>query len=156
MSHPALGAYGKNVLMGEIAGTIAASILNATLSSTAAAVLKTIIGIGAGYYGLQRTDPTGVMIYQAGVRLLTSVVEQLSYPSESRRITYDVAKKRPFYLRLDEWQTIGVQKEQLSTPPQSVHRVVVREVSPPPPPPQQVVVKEVPVQEQKQSGVVEL
>ena len=105
MSHPELGRYGKSVLYGELAGTIGASILNATLSPVAAAVLKTVAGIGLGWYGMQRLDETGVTAYQAGVRLLTSVVEQLSYPRESRAVMEDVQSKNPFYLRIDEWKT---------------------------------------------------
>ena len=104
MSHPELGRYGKSVLYGELAGTIGASILNATLSPVAAAVLKTVAGIGLGWYGMQRLDETGVTAYQAGVRLLTSVVEQLSYPKESETILEDVQSKKPFYLRIDEWK----------------------------------------------------
>jgi hypothetical protein len=129
MSHPELGRYGKSVLYGELAGTIGASILNATLSPVAAAVLKTIAGIGLGWYGLQRLDETGVTAYQAGVRLLTSVVEQLSYPHESSAIISDVQSKNPFYLRIDEWKTTGAKSATsvaYNPPPApTVSRVVV-------------------------------
>jgi hypothetical protein len=136
MSHPELGRYGKPVLYGELAGTIGASILNATLSSTAAAVLKTLVGIGLGWYGLNRLDETGVMAHQAGVRLLTSVVEQLSYPRESRVMMEDVQSKRPFYLRIDEWKsaTTSAKSATHSPPPApAVSRVVVSQTYVPQP-----------------------
>ncbi|MFZ8812195.1 MAG: hypothetical protein ACO2PN_29350 [Pyrobaculum sp.] len=136
MSHPELGRYGKSVLYGELAGTIGASILNATLSPTAAAVLKTVAGIALGWYGLQRLDENGVTTYQAGVRLLTSVVEQLSYPRESRAIMEDVQSKKPFYLRADEWKsaTTGAKSVAYSPPPAStVSRVVMSQTYVPQP-----------------------
>jgi hypothetical protein len=129
MSHPELGRYGKSVLYGELAGTIGASVLNATLSPVAAAVLKTVAGIGLGWYGMQRLDETGVTAYQAGVRLLTSVVEQLSYPHESGAVMEDVQSKNPFYLRIDEWKTTSAKPATSATynppPPPAVTRVVV-------------------------------
>jgi hypothetical protein len=127
MSHPELGRYGKSVLYGELAGTIGASILNATLSPVAAAVLKTIAGIGLGWYGLNRLDETGVTAYQAGVRMLTSVVEQLSYPHESRAVMEDVQSKKPFYLRIDEWKGVATSAKSVTaySPPPAVSRVVV-------------------------------
>ena len=125
--HPELGRYGKPVLYGELAGTIGAAVLNSIFSPTAAAVLKTIAGIALGYYGLQRLDENGVIAYQAGVRLLTSVVEQLSYPKESRAIIEDVQSQRPFYLRIDEWKhvTTGVKSTHNPHPAPAVSRVVV-------------------------------
>ena len=131
MSHPELGRYGRSVLYGELAGTIGASILNGLFSPVAAAVLKTVAGIGLGWYGMQRLDETGVVAYQAGVRLLTSVVEQLSYPSESKAILEDVQLGKPFYLRIDEWKnaTSGAKSATgtaYSPPPApAVSRVVV-------------------------------
>jgi sulfite exporter TauE/SafE len=104
--HPELGRYGKPVLYGELAGTIGAAVMNSIFSPVAAAVLKTITGIALGWYGLQRLDENGVIAYQAGVRLLTSVVEQLSYPSESKAIIEDVQLKKPFYLRVNEWKDV--------------------------------------------------
>ena len=124
MSHPELGRYGKSVLYGELAGTIGASILNATLSPVAAAVLKTIAGIGLGWYGLNRLDEMGVTAYQAGVRMLTSVAEQLSYPHESKAIMEDVQLKRPFYLRIDEWATSAKSATSAAPPAPAVSRVV--------------------------------
>jgi len=140
MSHPELGRYGKSVLYGELAGTIGASVLNATLSPVAAAVLKTIAGIGLGWYGLQRLDETGVTTYQAGVRLLTSVVEQLSYPHESRAVMEDVQSKKPFYLRVDEWKTAKPATSTAYSPPPApvVTRVVVSQTYVPQPTQQQV------------------
>ena len=129
MSHPELGRYGKSILYGELAGTIGASILNATLSPVAAAVLKTVAGIGLGWYGLNRLDETGVTAYQAGVRMLTSVVEQLSYPHESRAVMEDVQSNKPFYLRIDEWKGVATSAKPATsiayTPPPAVSRVVV-------------------------------
>jgi hypothetical protein len=134
MSHPELGRYGKSVLYGELAGTIGASLLNATLSPVAAAVLKTIAGIGLGWYGMQRLDETGVTAYQAGVRLLTSVVEQLSYPHESSAIMEDVQSKKPFYLRIDEWKTASAKPVAYSPPPApAATRVVVSQTYVPQP-----------------------
>jgi hypothetical protein len=131
MSHPELGRYGKSVLYGELAGTIGASILNATFSPVAAAVLKTVAGIALGWYGLHKLDENGVLAYQAGVRLLTSVVEQLSYPSESKAIIRDVQHRTPFYLRTDEWKEVSVSAESAISatynppPAPKVERVVV-------------------------------
>lgn len=137
MSHPELGRYGKSVLYGELAGTIGASILNSTFSPAAAAVLKTIAGIGLGWYGLQRLDETGVTAYQAGVRLLTSVVEQFSYPHESSAIISDVQSKKPFYLRIDEWKTTSAEPTTnvaYNPPPApTVSRVVVSQTYVPQP-----------------------
>ena len=134
MSHPELGRYGKSVLYGELAGTIGASVLNATLSPVAAAVLKTVAGIGLGWYGMQRLDETGVVAYQAGVRLLTSVVEQLSYPHESRAVMEDVQSKKPFYLRIDEWKTTSAKPVAYNPPPApAVTRVVVSQTYVPQP-----------------------
>jgi hypothetical protein len=135
MSHPELGRYGRPVLYGELAGTIGASVLNSIFSPVAAAVLKTVAGIGLGWYGLQRLDENGVMAYQAGVRLLTSVVEQLSYPRESRAIVEDVQSKNPFYLRVDEWKhvTTGVKSAiHNPSPAPAVSRVVVSQTYVPP------------------------
>jgi hypothetical protein len=145
MSHPELGRYGKSVLYGELAGTIGASVLNAVFSSTAAAVLKTITGIGLGWYGLNRLDETGVTAYQAGVRMLTSVVEQLSYPRESRAMMEDVQSKKPFYLRIDEWKSAtATAKSATSTaytppPAPAVSRVVMSQTYVPQPTAQQQV-----------------
>jgi hypothetical protein len=137
MSHPELGRYGKSVLYGELAGTIGASVLNATLSPVAAAVLKTVAGIGLGWYGMQRLDETGVTAYQAGVRLLTSVVEQLSYPHESRAVMEDVQSKKPFYLRIDEWKTTSAKPATSAAynppPAPAVTRVVVSQTYVPQP-----------------------
>jgi hypothetical protein len=137
MSHPELGRYGKSVLYGELAGTIGAVAANAVLSPTAAAVLKAIAGIGLGWFGLRRMDETGVTAYQAGVRLLTSVVEQFSYPHESSAIISDVQSKKPFYLRIDEWKATSV-KSATSTsynppPAPTVSRVVVSQTYVPQP-----------------------
>jgi len=129
MSHPELGRYGKSVLYGELAGTIGASILNATFSPVAAAVLKTIAGIGLGWYGLQRMDETGVTAYQAGVRMLTSVVEQLSYPRVSSAVMEDIQSKKPFYLSIDEWKGVATSAKTATAynppPAPTVSRVVV-------------------------------
>jgi len=125
MSHPELGRYGKSVLYGELAGTVGAAVLNATLSPVAAAVLKTVVGIGLGWYGLNRLDETGVTAYQAGVRMLTSVVEQLSYPRESRAIMEDVQTKEPFYLRIDEWKGVATSAKSATSIAPTVSRVVV-------------------------------
>jgi len=134
MSHPELGRYGKSVLYGELAGTIGASVLNATFSPVAAAVLKTLAGIALGWYGLQRLDETGVTAYQAGVRLLTSVVEQLSYPHESRAVIEDVQSKKPFYLRIDEWKTTSAKPAtSVAYNPPAVTRVVVSQTYVPKP-----------------------
>jgi len=133
MSHPELGRYGKSVLYGELAGTVGAAVLNATLSPVAAAVLKTVVGIGLGWYGLNRLDETGVTAYQAGVRMLTSVVEQLSYPHESRAVMEDVQSKKPFYLRIDEWKTTSAKSIAYSPPPATVSRVVVSQTYVPQP-----------------------
>lgn len=139
MSHPELGRYGKSVLYGELAGTIGASILNAMLSPTAAAVLKTLVGIGLGWYGLQRMDENGVTAYQAGVRLLTSVVEQFSYPHESSAIISDVQSKKPFYLRIDEWKSTTTSAKPTTNvaynppPAPTVSRVVVSQTYVPQP-----------------------
>jgi hypothetical protein len=134
--HPELGRYGKPVLYGELAGTIGAAVLNSIFSPVAAAVLKTVAGIGLGWYGLNRLDETGVTAYQAGVRLLTSVVEQLSYPHESRAIMEDVQSKKPFYLRIDEWKATTSAKSVAYTPPHAptVSRVVVSQTYIPPAP----------------------
>jgi hypothetical protein len=154
MSHPELGRYGKSVLYGELAGTIGASLLNATLSPVAAAVLKTIAGIGLGWYGMQRLDETGVTAYQAGVRLLTSVVEQLSYPHESSAIMEDVQSKKPFYLRIDEWKTTSAKPVAYSPPPApAVTRVVVSQTYVPQPTTQ---AQQTQQQVQKSPNIVEI
>jgi hypothetical protein len=134
MTHPELGRYGKPVLYGELIGTLGASVLNATFSPVAAAVLKTLVGIGLGWYGLQRLDETGVTAYQAGVRLLTSVVEQLSYPRESETIIDDVRSRKPFYLRINEWKTVtGASSAGAVYSAPAVSRVVVSQTYVPQP-----------------------
>jgi len=157
MSHPELGRYGKSVLYGELAGTIGASVLNAMLSPTAAAVLKAIAGIGLGWYGLQRLDETGVTAYQTGVRLLTSVVEQFSYPSESKAVIADVQSKKPFYLRIDEWKGVTTSAKSATNvaynppPAPTVSRVVVSQTYVPQPTTQQAQ-----QQVQKSPNIVEI
>ncbi len=131
MTHPALGRYGRPVLYGELAGTVGASIMNAVFSPITSAVLKTITGIWLGWYGLNRLDETGVTAYQAGVRLLTSVVEQLSYPRESRAMMEDAQSRRPFHLRLDEWKITTSAESATSAP--TVARVVVSQTHVPQP-----------------------
>jgi len=101
--HPELGRYGRDVLLGEIAGTLASMAFNATTSPVVAAVGKALVGLGVGWYGLRKPSETGVAMWQAGVRMLTSAVEQLSYPSEAKGLAYDVRIKRFWYPRIYAW-----------------------------------------------------
>jgi len=86
MFHPYLGDRAKDVVMGEFAGTAGAMALNVLFHPVASAVLKFLGGFGLAYYSLKRTDPTGVAMWQAGFRMITSTLEQISYAEQAAAI----------------------------------------------------------------------
>jgi hypothetical protein len=122
--HPELGRYGRDVLLGEIAGTLASMAFNATTSPVVAALGKALVGLGVGWYGLRKPSETGVAMWQAGVRMLTSAVEQLSYPSEAKGLAFDVQNKKFWYPRIYAWmppkQQTSVQAPAQTPAPQRV------------------------------------
>jgi hypothetical protein len=130
--HPELGRYGRDVLLGEIAGTLASMAFNATTSPVVAALGKALVGLGAGWYGLRKPGETGVAVWQAGVRMLTSAVEQLSYPSEAKGLAYDVQNKRIWYPRIYAWMPPKQQQAPAQAPAQIPAQRVVKPQQPQP------------------------
>lgn len=86
MLHTLLGDRAKDVMMGELAGTAASMVANALFHPLPAAVIKFLGGFGFMYFGLKRTDPTGVAMWQAGLRMVTSTLEQISYAEQAAAI----------------------------------------------------------------------
>jgi hypothetical protein len=145
--HPELGRYGRDVLLGEIAGTLASMAFNATTSPVIAALGKALVGLGVGWYGLKKPSETGVTMWQAGVRMLTSAVEQLSYPSEAKGLAYDVQNKRFWYPRIYAWMPPKQQRAPAQAPAQAP--APQRVVKPQQPQPQ-------PQAQAQQPGIIEL
>jgi len=106
MLHPVLGDRAKDVMMGEFAGTAASMVVNALFHPLPAAVIKFLGGFGFMYYGLKRTDPTGVAMWEAGLRMVTSTLEQISYAQQAAAIVEGaraVAAGRGREVILSDW-----------------------------------------------------
>jgi len=129
--HPELGRYGRDVLLGEIAGTLASMAFNATTSPVVAALGKALVGLGAGYFGLRKPGETGVAVWQAGVRMLMSAVEQLSYPSEAKGLAFDIQNRRIWYPRIYAWMP-KQQQAPTQAPAQAPAQRVVKPQQPQP------------------------
>jgi hypothetical protein len=144
--HPELGRYGRDVLLGEVIGTLASMAFNATTSPLVAAVGKTLVGLGAGWYGLKKPSETGVAMWQAGVRMVMSALEQLSYPSEAKGLAYDVQNKRFWYPRIYAWMPPKQQQAPAQAPVPQAPVAPQRVVRPQPQPQAQA----------QQPGIIEL
>jgi len=106
MFHPYLGDRAKDVVFGELAGTAGAMTLNVLFHPVAAAVLKFLGGFGLAYFSLKRTDSTGAAMYVAGLRMITSTVEQISYAEQASRIVEGakaIASGRGKEVVLSDW-----------------------------------------------------
>jgi len=86
MFHPYLGDRAKEVVFGELTGTAASMTLNVLFHPVVSAMLKFLGGFGLTYFSMKRTDPTGTIMWQAGLRMITSTLEQVSYAEQASKI----------------------------------------------------------------------
>jgi hypothetical protein len=116
---------------------------NAVLNPIGAAIAKTVGGILALLLSGKMAGRRGAFAFEMGARMLSSVIEQVSYAQQLKGMIRDIAGMRFFAVDLSQWEmpapvTWGQSLAPEYVPPPPPAEEVAAPPSPTPPPPEEM------------------